>query len=85
MYGIGASATRFDSKNIYIRITDIDEKSRKLNYQNLTTPDELNNKYKLKRNDILFARTGASTGKSYIHKEEKDIYNYYFAEFFNKI
>ncbi|UVJ27784.1 restriction endonuclease subunit S [Staphylococcus aureus] len=84
MYGIGASATRFDSKNIYIRITDIDEKSRKLNYQNLTTPDELNNKYKLKRNDILFARTGASTGKSYIHKEEKDIYNYYFAGFLIK-
>ncbi|HDD6192951.1 TPA: restriction endonuclease subunit S [Staphylococcus aureus] len=84
MYGIGASATRFDSKNIYIRITDIDEKSRKLNYQNLTTPDEVNNKYKLKRNDILFARTGASTGKSYIHKEEKDIYNYYFAGFLIK-
>ncbi|HDC9479853.1 TPA: restriction endonuclease subunit S [Staphylococcus aureus] len=84
MYGIGAPATRFDSKNIYIRITDIDEKSRKLNYQNLTTPDELNNKYKLKRNDILFARTGASTGKSYIHKEEKDIYNYYFAGFLIK-
>ncbi|HCX2121544.1 TPA: restriction endonuclease subunit S [Staphylococcus aureus] len=84
MYGIGASATEFDSKNIYIRITDIDEKSRKLNYQNLTTPDELNNKYKLKRNDILFARTGASTGKSYIHKEEKDIYNYYFAGFLIK-
>ncbi|HDK4513786.1 TPA: restriction endonuclease subunit S [Staphylococcus aureus] len=84
MYGIGASATRFDSKNIYIRITDIDEKSRKLKYQNLTTPDEINNKYKLKRNDILFARTGASTGKSYIHKEEKDIYNYYFAGFLIK-
>ncbi|UXT29712.1 restriction endonuclease subunit S [Staphylococcus aureus] len=84
MYGIGASAIEFDSKNIYIRITDIDEKSRKLNYQNLTTPDELNNKYKLKRNDILFARTGASTGKSYIHKEEKDIYNYYFAGFLIK-
>nr|WP_077446869.1 restriction endonuclease subunit S [Staphylococcus aureus] len=84
MYGIGASATRFDSKNIYIRITDIDEKSRKLKYQNLTTPDEINNKYKLKRNDILFVRTGASTGKSYIHKEEKDIYNYYFAGFLIK-
>ncbi|WP_409481350.1 restriction endonuclease subunit S [Staphylococcus aureus] len=84
MYGIGASATSFDSKNIYVRITDIDEKSRKLNYQNLTTPDVINNKYKLKRNDILFARTGASTGKSYIHKGEKEIYNYYFAGFLIK-
>ncbi|GJF76137.1 type I restriction endonuclease [Staphylococcus argenteus] len=84
MYGIGASATSFDSKNIYVRITDIDEKSRKLNYQNLTTPDVINNKYKLKRNDLLFARTGASTGKSYIHKGEKDIYNYYFAGFLIK-
>ncbi|MFZ8452904.1 restriction endonuclease subunit S, partial [Staphylococcus aureus] len=28
--------------------------------------------------------TGASTGKSYIHKEEKDIYNYYFAGFLIK-
>lgn len=30
MYGIGASAIDFDFQNVYIRITDIDENTRKL-------------------------------------------------------
>lgn len=84
MYGIGASAVDFDFQNVYIRITDIDENSRKLKRQNFTSPNEINEKYLVKKNDILFARTGASTGKSYIHRGFSSNYNYYFAGFLIK-
>lgn len=84
MYGIGASAIDFDFQNVYIRITDIDENTRKLKKQNFTSPNEIDKKYLVKKNDILFARTGASTGKSYIHKDFTTNYNYYFAGFLIK-
>ena len=84
MYGIGTSAVAFDFQNVYIRITDIDENTRKLKKQNFTSPNEINKKYLVKKNDILFARTGASTGKSYIHRGFSTNYNYYFAGFLIK-
>ena len=81
-YGLNAAAKNFDGLNKYIRITDIDDDSRHFDESNLTSPEtdfnEADN-YLVKRGDILFARTGASTGKTYIH-----IYNdspVYFAGF----
>ena len=81
-YGLNAAAKNFDGLNKYIRITDIDDDSRDFDESNLTSPDanfdEADN-YLVKQGDILFARTGASTGKTYIH-----IYNdspVYFAGF----
>lgn len=71
-YGLNAAATEFDGENKYIRITDIDDESRRFLETDLTSPNvDLSNadKYKLKSGDILFARTGASVGKSYIYKE----------------
>ena len=70
-YGLNASATEYDGKHKYLRITDIDDSSRLFNKTDLTSPDiDFTNaeKYKLKEGDILFARTGASVGKSYIYK-----------------
>ena len=70
-YGLNAAATEFDGKNKYIRITDIDDESRAFSQSNLTSPDtDFTNadNYKLKEGDILFARTGASVGKSYIYR-----------------
>ena len=67
-YGLNASAMEFDGENKYIRITDIDEQSHKFIQSGLTSPniDLLNaDDYLLKEGDILFARTGASVGKSY--------------------
>lgn len=67
-YGLNARATEFDGENKYIRITDIDDKSHKFIQSGLTSPNaELSNAddYLLKEGDILFARTGASVGKSY--------------------
>ena len=58
----------FDGENKYIRITDIDEQSHKFIQSGLTSPNtDLSNAndYLLKEGDILFARTGASVGKSY--------------------
>jgi len=84
MYGIGASATEFDGENVYVRITDINETSRKLNKDKLTSPDKLDKKYLLNENDVLFARTGASTVKTYIHTNYDRDKNYYFAGFLIK-
>ena len=71
-YGMNAAATEFDGENKYIRITDIDENSNKYINTNVVSPlGELEEKYLVKENDILFARTGASTGKTYLY-DSKD-------------
>lgn len=67
-YGIGASAVPF-SKDLYtyLRITDIKDDST-LNLQDLkSVEDEKAREYLLKSNDIVFARTGASTGRNYFY------------------
>ena len=76
MYGMNAAAKEYDGVHKYIRITDIDENSREFCPNPLSSPDEKPDKrYKLKAGDIVFARTGASVGKSYLYKEEDgDIY-----------
>ena len=84
MYGVGASAVEFNNKDVYVRITDIEDKSRKLMSRNFTSPSIVNEKYLLKDKDILFARTGASTGKTYIHENYEMKYDYYFAGFLIK-
>jgi type I restriction enzyme S subunit len=68
-YGMNSSAIGFDGINKYLRITDIDEGSNTFLPNPLTSPDsEIENKYILKDGDIVFARTGASTGKTYLYK-----------------
>ncbi|HAK1199874.1 TPA: restriction endonuclease subunit S [Listeria monocytogenes] len=71
-YGLNASSKTYDGENKYIRITDIDESSHVFNQDNLTSPnislDKLNH-YLLEESDILLARTGASTGKSYYYSK----------------
>ncbi|EPW0973507.1 restriction endonuclease subunit S [Listeria monocytogenes] len=71
-YGLNASSKTYDGENKYIRITDIDESSHVFNQDNLTSPnislDKLNH-YLLEEGDILLARTGASTGKSYFYSK----------------
>ena len=71
-YGLNAAATKYDGENKYIRITDINEDTRLFDVNDLTTPNtnlHIAENYKLKLGDILFARTGASVGKTYIYKE----------------
>lgn len=71
-YGLNAAAKEYDGKNKYIRITDIDDDTRAFIQTDLTSPDisfENVEKYQLQKGDIVFARTGASVGKTYIYKD----------------
>lgn len=71
-YGLNAAATTFDGETKYLRITDIDDQSRRFINENATSPSASAEKIKpyfLQQNDILFARTGASVGKTFIYKE----------------
>jgi type I restriction enzyme S subunit len=78
-YGLNASAKEFDGKNKYIRITDIDDESRMFLSDDITSPDTdltLADKFKLEAGDILFARTGASVGKTYLYREKDGLVYY---------
>ncbi len=70
-YGLNASATSFDGIHKYLRITDIDDTSRLFKTDDITSPliETYSDEFQLKANDIVFARTGASVGKSYIYRE----------------
>ena len=81
-YGLNAAAKEFDGKNKYIRITDIDDVSREFLLSDLSSPDiclDGMSKYLLSSGDVVFARTGASVGKTYIYRENDGIV--YFAGF----
>ena len=52
----------------YIRITDIDENGLISNKELGATVESFDEKYILHENDIVFARSGATAGKTYIHK-----------------
>lgn len=70
-YGIGAPAVPFTKKlPTYLRITDINEDGT-LNYSSMKSVEDSNyTKYVLRENDIVFARTGNSTGKNYYYDIE---------------
>ena len=79
-YGMNAAAKSFDGINKYIRITDIDENSSRYKFENPVSPSgNIDEKYLVGENDILFARTGASTGKSYLYNYDDG--KLYFAGF----
>ena len=67
-YTEGASSNPIGPK--FLRITDIQEGT--VNWDSVPfckCPEDMINKYKLKKADILFARTGATTGKCFIVDE----------------
>ena len=67
---MNAAAKNYDGVNKYIRITDIDEASSTYTDKNIVSPDGiLTDNYLVNNRDILLARTGASTGKSYLYKK----------------
>ncbi|MBP3556597.1 MAG: restriction endonuclease subunit S [Thermoguttaceae bacterium] len=76
-YGIGASAVeKSDELYAYLRITDIydDGTLNKAGLKSVDDPDA--EKYLLKPNDIVFARTGNSVGKSYFYDERDGSFVY---------
>lgn len=67
-YGIAAPAVDWqENLPTYLRITDIFDDGT-LNFSGLKSVSDSNaGKYFLKPNDIVFARTGGSTGRSYFY------------------
>ncbi len=65
-YGSGASAIQYNGKIRYVRITDIREDGD-LN-SDIVSPDTFDEKYLLNEGDILFARSGATVGKTFQYK-----------------
>ena len=78
-YGLNVAAKDYDGMHKYIRITDIDDETHNFIQSNLTSPDiDFNmdvSDYKLNVSDIVFARTGASVGKTYLYNpNDGDLY-----------
>lgn len=70
-YGMNVAAIKYDGLNKYIRITDIDDESHLYKSDEYVSPSGvLDDRYLVGENDILFARTGASVGKSYIYNKK---------------
>ena len=76
-YGIAASAVeRKADLPTYLRITDIFDDGT-LNLSELKSVDAPNSdKYLLKPNDIVFARTGGSTGRNYFYDGSDGVFVY---------
>src|SRR5699024_9151522 len=74
-YGANKSAIPYSTDlPRYVRITDINDEGN-LHFDskasaNLSLEEE--KKFKLEHHDLLFARTGATVGKSYLHRNETD-------------
>ena len=74
-YGLNTPAIDYDGQNKYLRITDIDDNTHQFMQDKLTSPKNRDDSYLLKSGDILFARTGASVGKTYeYHPEDGKVY-----------
>lgn len=70
-YGINAAAVEWsDRLPTYLRITDISEDGRFRPAPRVAVQSTLATRYLLCEGDIVFARTGASVGKSYRYRAE---------------
>ena len=68
-YGINAAAVSFDANlPTYLRITDISDDNRFKPSPRVSVRHPDAGKYYLNEGDVVFARTGASVGKSYLYK-----------------
>src|SRR3989338_832501 len=70
-YGINAAAVNYDDNlPTYLRITDISEDGKYLSSDKVSVNNLLANSYYLEERDIVFARTGASVGKTYLYNKK---------------
>ncbi|SMO57732.1 restriction endonuclease subunit S [Gracilimonas mengyeensis] len=68
-YGINESASEYDpQKPRYLRITDIDDYGNLKQEGKKSVESEQYSKYLLELGDIVFARTGNTVGKTYLHE-----------------
>jgi len=70
-YGINAAAVEFKKElPVYIRITDISDDGKFLQEKKTSIDNTSSYKYFLQKNDIVFARTGSTTGKTYLYNSK---------------
>ena len=71
-YGSNTPADDYDGNIRYVRITDNTEEGNLNNV--IVSPRKIEEKYMLLSGDLLFARTGNTVGKTYLHKSGKMIF-----------
>lgn len=71
-YGSNTPATDYDGSVRYLRITDINDDGSL--GKEIVSPSTIEEKYYLQTNDFVFARTGNTVGKTYLHTSGKLIY-----------
>lgn len=82
-YGIAAPAVEYDPQfPAYLRISDINDDGTLNTTDRKSVADPSAKSYMLKRGDIVFARTGGSTGRNYYYDERDG--NFAFAGFLIK-
>ena len=82
-YGSNTPATNYNGEVRYIRITDITNDGALNN--DMVSPTIMDEKFLLNTNDMVFARTGNTVGKTYLHKDGKMIFAGYLIRYkFNK-
>lgn len=70
-YGINAAAVDYSNElPTYLRITDISENGKFINVDKKSVNHSLSSNYILSSGDIVFARTGASVGKTYLYNPD---------------
>ena len=73
-YGIPASAEAYDKNKVrYLRISDVDDLGNLINTDRKSISSDEIEKYILKEGEIVFARTGNSTGRTYFHEDKNGI------------
>lgn len=73
-YGINAPSIPYDSRYpTYLRITDISEDGRFIDETKTSVGHKLAANYTLGKGDLVFARTGASVGKSYLYDSDDGV------------
>lgn len=76
-YGIGAAAVTFSNDlPRYLRITDIDDDGNYSPEKEVSILDNDWKEYVLEEGDIVFARTGNTTGKTYLYQEKDGVLVY---------
>ncbi len=70
-YGINAAAVPYNEDlPTYLRITDISEDGRFLRESKVSVDNPNSSDYLLTQGDLVFARTGASVGKTYLYDDQ---------------
>ena len=67
-YGSGSAACAFDGNVRYVRITDITDDGNLAS--DIVSPSYYEEKHVLQDGDILFARTGATVGKTFLYRNK---------------